>query len=207
MDRRTQEVYEDQAEEIFARHVTIGRKRHSAWMLAHLLPGEPTADIGSGSGIGLEWLKSQGFPAVGYEPARALRELSLDSFPGITVMDAALPDLAGIADNSFGNVVCSAVLMHLPLDSIFGSFVNLARILRPGGRLVLTFRTSNNQRDREDDGRLFTPISTELVDTSLRDADLELISRETNEDPSRPGIIWTSVAAEKTANASVTITR
>lgn len=197
MDRRTLDVYEAQAETIFARLTTANREAQFDCLRQWLLPGKPTADIGSGSGVLLGWLAEQGFPSIGYEPVEALRTLTMESYPELDVREAALPELAGVPDEAFSKLVCSAVLMHLPLDSIRLAIINLARILRPGGRLVMMYRRSRDGAEREDDGRLFTSISTDLMDRSLRDTGLKLLQRSQNNDESRPGIIWTEVVAEK----------
>ena len=200
MDLQTIDAYESGADAIFARHTTFARERHHARLLKWLLLGEPTADVGSGSGADLAWLVSEGFPAVGYDPVPALRTFSIQHFPELDVRDASLPDLVAVLDQTYGNVVCSAVLMHLPDHSVARSIMNLARILRPGGRLLLTFRTSNNQQNREDDGRLFTPISRTMLESAFFDANLRLLDQRTNEDPTRPSVIWTAIAAEKASS-------
>lgn len=139
MDRQTLDAYERQAEAIFSRHTRFDRTTHHERLLAWLRPGEPTADSGSCSGADLAWLVSQGFPAVGYEPGAGLRQLAIATFPEVDVGASSLPDLVDGPDGAFGNVVCSAVLMHLPLASILPAIASLSRILRPGGRLLLSY--------------------------------------------------------------------
>jgi SAM-dependent methyltransferase len=119
------------------------------------------------------------------------------AYPELDVRDAALPTLDVVQDKTFGNVVCSAVLMHLPLESIPSAIANLARILRPGGRLVMSYRRSRDGAEREDDGRLFTPIPPQLLTRSLQAAGLTELHQSTNEDTNRPGVTWTEVVAER----------
>ena len=205
MDRRTLDVYQEQAETIFARLTTTNRATQFDRLRQWLLPGEPTADVGSGSGMVLAWLTAQGLPSIGYEPVVALRTLTMESYPDLEVRDASLPDLAGVSDDAFGNVVCSAVLMHLPLESISLAIANLARILRPGGRLILTYRRSRGGEEREDDGRLFIPIPPELLDNALRDSGMTVLHRSQNEDQSRPGVVWTEIVADTAATRATFI--
>jgi hypothetical protein len=49
----------------------------------------------------------------------------------------SLPDVPTVPDQAFANVLCSGVLMHLPREHLPPAALTLARILRPGGRLVL----------------------------------------------------------------------
>jgi SAM-dependent methyltransferase len=193
VDDATLDIYEREAEAIFRRHTSAGRQR----AVAHFIGGGATADIGSGSGRDLAWLNANGFPAVGYEPVAALRALCLAEFPDVTVFDAALPALEGIADASFDNVLCSAVVMHLPAESVPMAVKRLTQIVRPGGRLLVAFRRGLDGAERENDGRLFTPIEGEAVVAQLIDLGFVIREHVTENDPDRPGISWTVIAAAK----------
>jgi SAM-dependent methyltransferase len=200
MDSRTLDAYEWQAEKIFTRHTSFDRTTHHERLLDWRHPGEATADIASGSGTDLAWLVSLGFPAVGYEPVAGLRQLATATFPEIDVRESSLPDLEGVPSGAFGNVICSAVLMHLPSESIRPAIASLARILRPGGRLLLSFRRGKNGAEREDDERLFTPIAPDVLSTYLSELGLRALHQSKTEDPSRPGIIFNRLVAEKMAS-------
>jgi len=197
MDDQTVEAYEQQAEAVFSRHTRFDRSTHHERLMPWLHPGEPTADIGCGSGADLAWLVSQGFPAIGYEPVARLRQLAIATFPGIDVRASSLPDLEGVPDSAFGNVICSAVLMHLPQASISPAIASLSRILRPGGRLLLSYRPGRDGAEREDDGRLFTPIAPDLLNRYLSESGLQVLHQSATADPNRPGVIFERFVAEK----------
>src|SRR5512142_1184633 len=80
--------------------------------------GGRTADIGCGTGRDVAWMTANGYPASGYDPSEGLLAQARTRYPGLSFGTAALPDLVGIADASFDNVVCETVLMHLPRDGI-----------------------------------------------------------------------------------------
>jgi hypothetical protein len=52
----------------------------------------------------------------------------------------------------------AGVLMHLPPEHLTPAVRTLARILKPGGRLVVSYRKSRSASETEPDGRLFAPI-------------------------------------------------
>ncbi len=114
MDERTLGVYDREAEAIAARHRAGAHELLHEAALTHFLRGQPTADIGTGSGRDLAWLVANEFPAVGYEPSAGMRRELTATYPSLEVHDASLPELTAIPDASYANVLCAAVLMHLP---------------------------------------------------------------------------------------------
>jgi SAM-dependent methyltransferase len=197
MDERTLGVYDRDAAAIAARHRAGAHERLHEALLGHFLKGRPTADIGAGSGRDTIWLIENGFPAVAYEPSTGMRGELAAAYPGIDVREAALPALDGIPDSSYVNVLCAAVLMHLPAESLSDALRNLARITEPGGRLALTYRTSQTGTDREPDGRLFSPIDSGEVIALLAVSGVEITLTETEEHPRQPGATWTLLLGEK----------
>lgn len=197
MDAETLAVYEAGAvrHAAFQRSVVPGPMHRLAAAFFH--PGEPTADVGCGSGRDTAWLAGRGFPSVGYEPAAAMREQALSAFPELDVREAFLPDLAGVPDGAYANALCNAVLMHLPAADLIGAAVALARILRPGGRLILSYRGPRAGVEREPDGRLFTTIEPGRLVLLLENVGLAVLHRETNSDSTRPDVLWYALVAER----------
>src|SRR5262249_3074876 len=91
------------------------------------------------------------------------------AFPDLEFRRAALPDLAEVADGQFGNVLCWATFMHLPAEEIAGGVANLARILAPRGRLILSAGATSLPGEREPAGRLFIAIEAAQL-TALLEA-------------------------------------
>ena len=138
-----------------------------------------TADIGCGSGRDAAWLTANGFPTVGYDPSAGLLREARAAHPGVTFEQATLPALHGIADSSFGNVLCETVIMHLGRDDIAPAVRRMLAILKPDGILALSWRVE--QADRRDErGRLYSAFDRSLVLEVLTDAtvllDEEIIS-------------------------------
>ncbi len=161
--------------------------------------GKPTADLGSGSGRDVAWLQQRGFPAVGFEPSTGMIAEARAAYSGIEVQSAALPELAGIADASFDNVLCVAVLMHLPAAELISAAINLARIMRPGGRLIVSYRTPPPEGERALDGRLYTWIPPSRLILLLESSGLRVLLSEEMPDSNRSDVRWFNLVVEKGA--------
>jgi SAM-dependent methyltransferase len=138
-----------------------------------------TADIGCGSGRDAAWLGANGFPTIGYDPSEALLAQARAFHPGVTFAQAALPELRGIADGTFDNVLCETVLMHLDRDAIALAVGRMRAILKLGGILALSWRVEKTDR-RDERGRLYSAFDRELIVDALSGAtilmDEELMS-------------------------------
>jgi SAM-dependent methyltransferase len=121
-----------------------------------------TADIGCGSGRDAAWLAAHGFPTVGYDPSERLLAQARATYPELRFETAGLPELRGIADGTFDNVLCETVIMHLDRAAIAPSARRLVSILKPGGVLALSWRVEEADR-RDQHGRLFSAFDKELI--------------------------------------------
>jgi SAM-dependent methyltransferase len=121
-----------------------------------------TADVGCGSGREVAWLSANGFPAIGYDPSEGLLKEARTRYPRLEFVAAALPELSDIAADTFINVLCETVIMHLGHDIIVPAVQRLITILKPGGTLYLSWRMSpSDQRDQH--GRLYAAFDKALV--------------------------------------------
>lgn len=137
-----------------------------ALLTRYLQPG-PTADIGCGSGRDTAWLARHGFAAVGYDGSPGLLAEARRRYPDLAFRHARLPEIAAIGDNSFANVLCETVIMHLPAAAIAPAVVRLLAILEPGGTLYLSWRLTPNADRRDEHGRLYTAFDPALVFQAL----------------------------------------
>lgn len=134
----------------------------------HLLPAGKTADIGCGNGRDTAWLAANGYRVTGYDASEGLLAEARRLYPALTFREAALPSLAEI-DETFDNVVCETVLMHLDVDAITDAVDNLLRLLRPDGMLYLSWRVTEGADQRQPDGRLYSAFEPSLVMDALTD--------------------------------------
>ncbi|MFQ5558307.1 MAG: class I SAM-dependent methyltransferase [Acidimicrobiales bacterium] len=104
-------------------------------VLAHL--GEPGGAPAGGPGEGQlarAIVAATGARVVGVDPARA-QVVEADRRGGGPMLALAASHRLPVADESIDAVVVCLVLEHV--DELDGSFAELGRVLRPGGRLVL----------------------------------------------------------------------
>jgi SAM-dependent methyltransferase len=137
------------------------------------VPG-PTADIGCGSGRDAAWLDAEGFPTHGFDASDGLLAEARRRHPQIPFSHAMLPDLAGIEDGSFANVLCETVIMHLNLAEVTAAVERLLAILVPGGVLYLSWRVTEGADRRDEHGRLYAAFDPQRVLSPLKEADILL---------------------------------
>jgi SAM-dependent methyltransferase len=127
------------------------------------IKGGMTVDIGCGSGREVAWLNANGFPAKGFDASEGLLAEARMRYPQFEFSHAALPDLGSIAANTFDNVLCETVIMHLDRDDIAPSVCRMLEITKPGGIFYLSWRVTagENQRDKHD--RLYAAFEAPLV--------------------------------------------
>ena len=135
------------------------------------VPG-PVADIGCGSGRDTAWLSEHGFQATGFDPSPGLLEEARRRHPTIEFHQAALPELAGLEPESFANVLCETVLMHLANDQIGPSVARMLEILSRGGTLYLSWRVNDERDYRDPNGRLYSAFDPSLVSEALAGAEV-----------------------------------
>jgi SAM-dependent methyltransferase len=106
-------------------------------VVRELLTGRPAGvavDVGTGTGRHATWLAEQGHEVIGVDTSRAMLEVARSRAPQLRWIEADLRDLP-LQDACADVVVCGLTLSHLPrLDGI----AELARLVRPGGRLVIS---------------------------------------------------------------------
>lgn len=137
-----------------------------------------TADIGCGSGRDTAWLIANGYPAIGFDASQGLITEARRRHPGINFRHAVLPDLSGVEDGRFDNILCETVIMHLRDAAVSASVTRLLSILRPGGMLYLSWRVNSDDVLRDKHGRLYANWDAELVLAPLRNTSV-LIDEET----------------------------
>jgi SAM-dependent methyltransferase len=145
----------------------------------------PTADVGCGSGRDTAWLHEHGFDVVGYDASRGLLEEARRRYPEIDFFEAGLPDLEGVIDAIFDNVLCETVIMHLSVADIPAAVRRLTGLLRPYGTLYVSWRVTDGSDVRSGDDRLYSAFSSSLVLGALAGEEVLHDSEETSEPAGR----------------------
>jgi 2-polyprenyl-3-methyl-5-hydroxy-6-metoxy-1,4-benzoquinol methylase len=138
-----------------------------AQLQKYFKPGGRTAEIGSGSGREMVWLAENGFPAIGYDASPGLVAAVKAAHPELELAVAALPELAGVGAHQFDNVLCKAVIMHLPRAEIVPAVQRMFELLKPGGVLHLSWRVTRDADMRDKYDRLYSAFDADLVHEAL----------------------------------------
>ncbi len=164
MDRATLAAYDRDAA-AFAKdwHAQPAPADLHAVVSRFFIAGGTTCDIGCGSGREVAWLNARGFPAVGFDASKGLLAEARSRYPRLKFLSAELPDLDGIAPDTYDSVLCETVIMHLDRAQIAPSVRRLLDIARPGGILYLSWRVTEDADLRDGHGRLYAAFDAELV--------------------------------------------
>ncbi|KJC58583.1 SAM-dependent methyltransferase [Bradyrhizobium sp. LTSPM299] len=138
------------------------------------IKGGATADIGCGSGREVAWLNANGYPAEGFDASEGLLTEARSRYPQARFTHAELPELRGIASNSFDNVLCETVIMHLDHALIAPAVRRMFDIVKPGGVFYLSWRVIEGADLRDAHGRLYAAFDATQVRAELTAATLLL---------------------------------
>jgi SAM-dependent methyltransferase len=138
------------------------------------IKGGTTADIGCGSGREVAWFNANGFPAVGYDASDGLLAEARARYPHLDFAHAELPELHGIAANTFDNLLCETVIMHLDRALIAPSVARMLDIVKPGGMFYLSWRVTEGADQRDQHRRLYAAFDASLVKAEISAATLLL---------------------------------
>ncbi len=158
-----------------------------------------TLDIGCGSGRDLQWLINQGFDARGVDASQGLIHQSKGNHPNLDIKHDALPGLKSVEDNSCDNLLCSAVLMHLPEAQIVEACLNMMRVIKKGGTIIVTIRDSQESAERENDGRLFTSLHPQQLACIFESLGAKILEIRTDPSPHH-SVPWHTLVARKQSN-------
>jgi SAM-dependent methyltransferase len=134
------------------------------------IAGGASADIGCGAGREVAWLNANGFPAVGFDASDGLLAQARLRYPDLNFSWAELPALRGLAANSYDNVLCETVIMHLDRARIGPAVRRMLDIVKPGGIFYLSWRVTEDADQRDKHQRLYAAFDAALVRVELTGA-------------------------------------
>ncbi|MGA9329659.1 MAG: class I SAM-dependent methyltransferase [Bradyrhizobium sp.] len=138
------------------------------------IKGGMTADIGCGSGREVAWLNANGFPAKGFDASEGLLAEARTRYQQFDFAHAELPDLRGITANTYNNVLCETVIMHLDRAQIAPSVRRMFEIAKPGGIFYLSWRVTAGDDQRDKHERLYAAFEAPLVLAELAATTVQL---------------------------------
>lgn len=196
MDLKTADYYGRRAGELASAYTRGGGGAASYFPLA-FPSGSRILDVGCGMGRDLHALLDAGYDATGIDGSEAMLTEARRRYPAVCdriAMDT-LPCLESISNAAFDGALCWAVLMHLLQEHLFDTVFNLRRVLRPGGRLLISTPLEGPEIDpdtnHDPDGRLFNGVTPENFQFLFEKVGFKLLDRWDTEDSlERPNRRW-----------------
>jgi SAM-dependent methyltransferase len=195
VDPRTIAYYETSGEQLALRYETAASPVSRFFRVA-FPEGARILDVGAGSGRDLSALSAAGYEAYGVEPSSTLRQAAFAAHPELEsrIVEGALPDVGTPHGGNFDGILCSAVLMHLAEADLFDAAFAMRRLLKKGGRLLISLPRSRMDIGtdwRDSNGRLFSPYTADYIQLLFERLGFQLVGRWDTEDAlCRPGTGW-----------------
>lgn len=177
MDKNTIKAYDRDAEGISEIHQKLIPDRLYSLISEYFWPGLKTLDVGCGSGRDTNWLAERGFDVLGVDASTGMLDQSISRYPNLNFQMTALPNLDGLANGLYSNVLCSAVLMHLEHHALRDAVENMIRVSSNNGILLVSIRGTYEPSKREG-GKLYEEISKEYLVKLFEDFGADLLFYE-----------------------------
>ena len=195
------EGYAENAETLIERYESVSFAEVHAQVL-HVLPDKPgrMLDIGAGTGRDAAALAEMGHDVVAIEPTAEFRSRArrLHPSPRIEWRDDSLPGLQTLAgsEGAFDVIFASAVWMHLDEGQRRQAMPKVARLIRPGGLLILSLRHGPIPEGR----RMFDVTADETIELARAEGLDLLVHVDRQSSPGRqPDVFWDRLAFRRPA--------
>ncbi len=196
MDAPTVQFYRARASELAADYGAAGSAA-AQYFASAFPPGSRVLDVGCGTGRDLQALIEAGYDATGVDAVEEMLRAAAQHYPRVAerMRVDSLPALASVDDASHEAVLCWAVLMHVPQEHLFDTAFNLRRVLKSGGRLLISTPlvgpSVDSTTSRDAQGRLFNQVTPENFHFLLSKVGFRLLNRWNSDDSlGRPDRRW-----------------
>lgn len=134
----------DYAEHFRDGHDNMPVERSVLSLFADMVHG-PVLDVGCGTGLATSELARLGVEVSGLDLSPGMLEVARRRLPEVTFEVGSMLALP-YADSAFGGVVAWYSTIHVPDADLPTALAELARVLRPGGHLLLGFQVGTEPR-------------------------------------------------------------
>ena len=198
MDKQTIETYDRDAERIAQLHSSLTPDRLYTLITEHFTKTGNTLDVGCGIGRDTQWLNQHGYPALGVDASEGMLKQAQQLYPQVRFIKDSLPDLNSLNGQTFQNILCSAVLMHLDKANLEQACLKLLDLLQAEGHLIISIRATDTTDHREN-GKLYEPIDINTFKQFFLQHQCKILLEEQELEPSRQ-LTWYNVVIQNKSN-------
>ena len=198
MDKQTIETYDRDAERIAQLHSSLTPDRLYTLITEHFTKTGNTLDIGCGIGRDTQWLNQHDYPALGVDASEGMLKQAQQLYPQVRFIKDSLPDLTRLNGQTFQNILCSAVLMHLDKANLEQACLKLLDLLQAEGHLIISIRKTDTTDHREN-GKLYEPIDINTFKQFFLQHQCKILLEEQELEPSRQ-LTWYNVVIQNKSN-------
>ncbi len=195
MDKQTIETYDREAERIAQLHSRLTPDRLYTLITEYFTKSGNTLDVGCGIGRDTNWLNQHDYPALGVDASEGMLKQALHLYPQVRFLKDFLPDLTNLNGQTFQNILCSAVLMHLNKAHLEQACLKLVTLLKANGHLIISIRETNAVDHREN-GKLYEPIDINTFKQFFLQHQCKVVFEEQEIEPARQ-LTWYNFVIRK----------
>jgi len=186
----TLEYYDKNSEKLIEKYSSADVTEIHNLFKKHIMPNSAVLDIGFGSGRDMDFIKNNITENVfGLDgSAEFVNHMKNNTFYGDRVSRSVLPviDVSELKVKKFDTVIMIAVLMHFNASEILETLLNIKKILKTGGRVIISYSTGS----RSDDERRFYEMSMEEVSRMFNENGFSVMEKIVNKDSLERSLEW-----------------
>ena len=195
MDKQTIETYDREAERIAQLHSSLTPGRLYTLITEYFTKTGNTLDVGCGIGRDTQWLNQNGYPAIGIDASEGMLKQAQLLYPQVHFIKDSLPDLTNLNDQTFQNILCSAVLMHLNKADLEQACLKLLSLLQANGHIIISIRETN-AIDHRENGKLYEPFDINAFKQFFVQHQCKIVLEEQELEPARQ-LTWYNFVIRK----------
>lgn len=159
---------------------SLDRELIAGW--ARGQPGGPLLDVGCGPGHWTNWLHEQGLDVGGVDPTPEFVYAARKRFPEVSFR-AGFAERLDVADASLAGILAWYSLIHLRPDRVPAALAEFARVVEPGGGLLVGFCRGPELEpfDHAVTTAYFWPV--DRLSRMIEEAGFAVSVRDTRDDP------------------------
>jgi ubiquinone/menaquinone biosynthesis C-methylase UbiE len=141
--------------------------------------GGPVADVGCGPGRLTPHLAALGLDVFGIDLSPEMIRLARAAQPDLRYEVGTMEALS-LDDATLSGLVAWYSIIHLPPERVPGALTEFARVLRPRGRLLLAFQSTDEERDMQPHNHRVAPSyrwSLRRMEELLRPCGFRMVTR------------------------------